>query len=177
LNFLILSNSEETKIVEFLKKKGNVSWTNKKITLDYISKYDWIVSYGYRHIIDEQIISNSKNPILNLHISYLPYNRGAHPNYWSFKDNTPKGVTIHKIDRGIDTGPIFIQKKCYFSDDETLSSTYKKLKLEIEKLFIENFARIITGEIKPENQKDFGTFHKKSDLPDQIDWNLKINNI
>ena len=38
-----------------------------------------------------------------MHISYLPFNRGAHPNYWSFKDNSPKGVTIHFIDNGIDT--------------------------------------------------------------------------
>lgn len=44
-------------------------------------------------------------------MSYLPYNKGTHPNYWSFIENTPKGVMIHEIDKGIDTGNIIVQKK------------------------------------------------------------------
>ena len=43
-----------------------------------------------------------KRPIVNLHISYLPFNRGSHPNYWSFVENTPKGVSIHEIDEQIE---------------------------------------------------------------------------
>ena len=47
-------------------------------------------------------------------MSYLPYNRGAHPNFWSFVNNTVKGVTIHEIDQGIDTGKIILQKSIKF---------------------------------------------------------------
>ena len=49
-------------------------------------------------------------PIVNLHKAYLPYNKGAHPNFWSFAENTPSGITIHVIDSGIDTGNIIYRK-------------------------------------------------------------------
>ena len=47
-------------------------------------------------------------------MSYLPFNRGAHPNFWSFVDNTPSGVSIVEIDKGIDTGPVIYKKKIKF---------------------------------------------------------------
>ena len=109
--FLYLSEDKCPKMTSFLSERGKVIWTKEKFTLENVSKYDWIISYGYRHLISEEIIKYLKNPIINLHISYLPFNRGAHPNYWSFKEKTIKGVTIHFIDSGIDTGPILIQKK------------------------------------------------------------------
>jgi methionyl-tRNA formyltransferase len=142
----------------FLKTKGTVFQIQEKISFE-ISQFDWIVSYGYSHIIKQEIIDKAKNPIINLHISYLPFNRGADPNFWSWFENTPKGVTIHQIDKGIDTGDIFIQKEVYFEGNETLSSSYEMLKKEIEDLFIENFDNIIQGIIFPKKQNGKGTFH------------------
>ena len=43
-------------------------------------------------------------------MSYLPWNRGADPNFWSILEDTPKGVTIHIMDESIDTGDILYQK-------------------------------------------------------------------
>lgn len=147
----------------FLCTKGIVHQTQEKLSFD-ISKFDWIVSYGYSHIIKQDVIDRAKNPIINLHISYLPFNRGADPNFWSWLDNTPKGVTIHQIDAGIDTGDIFIQKQINFHDVHTLKSSYEILKKEIEDLFIENFDNIIKGIILPKKQHGHGTFHLKKDL-------------
>lgn len=81
--------------------------------------------------------------IFNLHISLLPYNRGASPNFFSFIENTPKGVTIHQIDEGLDTGPILAQKELFFDESkETFASSYEKLILEIQMLFKENWSSI-----------------------------------
>ncbi len=44
-------------------------------------------------------------------MGYLPFNRGAHPNFWSFMEKTPSGVTMHEINSGIDKGKIIVQKK------------------------------------------------------------------
>lgn len=177
MNFLFLSDIKHDQMIFFLLKRGKVNWTNEKLLLENVIHYDWIISYGYRHIISKQIINALKNPIINLHISFLPFNRGAHPNYWSFKDNTPKGVSIHFIDPGIDTGPILIQKKCTFTKSDTLATSYLKLKSEIEELFYASFDKIITHEIMATTQTSQGTFHKESDLPDGIDWNTNINDI
>lgn len=162
LKLLYLGN--ESPVSEFLSSKGILTITQEKITSTYASKFDWIVSYGYRHIIKKGVIDVCKNPIINLHISFLPWNRGADPNFWSWLENTPKGVTIHQIDSGIDTGDIYIQKEVIFSEKETLSSSYNILKLEIEKLFIDNFDNIINFNILPKKQKGVGSFHLSKDL-------------
>ena len=177
MNLLLLSDKKHDHMLSFLQKRGKVDWTNEKLSIDQVAYYEWIISYGYRYIMNQQIIKASKNPIINLHISYLPFNRGAHPNYWSFKDNTQKGVTIHFIDKGIDTGPILIQKKCTFTKKDTLTTSYLKLKSNIEELFYASFDKIVTQKIIATPQTSQGTFHKKSDIPDGIDWNTNINDI
>lgn len=172
LLFLGYSNNA---IYPFLKKLGDIYQTDKKITdHSFLSDFDWIISYGYRHLLKKEHISSSKNPILNLHISYLPFNRGADPNYWSWVENTPKGVTIHKIDEGIDSGDIYIQKEITFSSNETLTSSYLKLQQEIEQLFIASFKKIIDGKIRAYPQKGPGTLHFKKDFPGVPSWDIQV---
>lgn len=151
--------------------------TEEKITPKMLDKFDWVVSYGYRHILKKEHINSSKNPIINLHISYLPWNKGADPNYWSWVDNTPKGVTIHAINEGIDTGDIFIQTEMYLKNSETLSSSYNKLKKEIETLFIDNFENIIKGSILPQTQPQGGSLHYVKDFPGVESWDIKVKDL
>ena len=101
----------------FLKTKGMVFQTQEKINFN-IDQFEWVVSYGYSHIIKQDMIDKAKNPIINLYISYLPFNKGADPNFWSWLENTLKGVTIHQIDKGIDTGDILIQKEVKFKHEQ-----------------------------------------------------------
>ena len=98
-------SSKQTKIIKFLKdKKITVDQNrNKKTNSQIINKYDLCISYGYRRILNYKTLKQLKRPIVNLHISYLPYNKGIYPNLNAFINNTPKGVTIHEIDKGIDT--------------------------------------------------------------------------
>jgi methionyl-tRNA formyltransferase len=153
----------ENSVHLFLKTKGTIYQTQEKISFD-IGQFDWIISYGYSHIIKQNVIDSAKNPIINLHISYLPFNKGADPNFWSWLENTPKGVTIHQIDKGIDTGDILIQKEIIFEENQTLSSSYYILKKEIEELFIENFDNIVKGIIFPKKQEGKGTYHSRKNL-------------
>lgn len=177
MRFLFLSKERHHNMINFLSKKGKVDWKKDKLLKNEIVQYDWVISYGYHHIIPGEIINKAKNPIINLHISYLPYNRGTHPNYWSFKENTPKGVSIHFIDNGIDTGPILIQRKCSFNKNDTLYSSYRRLKKTIEDMFYESFEKIVMKKLLPKPQIGLGTFHKRSELPSNINWNKKVNEI
>ena len=81
------------------------------MNIKFLSNSDLILSFGYNKIISKKILSKLPKPPINLHISYLPYNKGSHPNYWSFVENTPSGVSIHEVDEGIDTGKIIYRKK------------------------------------------------------------------
>ncbi len=169
-------NNKQTKLIKFLKQNNfEVSNTNKTITFKKIKKYDLIISYGYKKKINSEIIKKLKKPIINLHIGYLPFNRGFHPNLWSFLDNTPSGVTIHEIDEGLDTGPILFQKKVNFkSDASNFIQTYKILRKEIEKLFIFNFKKLVNKKYRRINQRGIHTFHKENEKPPFIKWGMKI---
>ncbi len=166
---------EQTILIDELIKVGcEVDWTEDK----HFSAigYDLIISFGYRHIIKKEVISTLNLPIINLHISYLPWNKGAHPNFWSFYDCTPAGITIHLIDEGIDTGPILYQRYVNFEENElTFKQTYDRLIKEIEELFIAKINNLITGNYTPKKQRREGSCHKNSELPKEFrGWNSNI---
>jgi methionyl-tRNA formyltransferase len=98
---------------------------------------DLIISYNYKHIIKKDILNRYNG--INLHISYLPYNKGAYPNIFSHINNTPKGVTVHKLNEKLDEGDILFQKKVVLNDNMTLKQSYKKLHFHIQQLFKANF--------------------------------------
>lgn len=161
-------NEEQTKLIRALIENNCEVW-HCDGKLEKFPDFDIIISYGYRHIIKKSAIRSSPAPIINLHISYLPYNKGAHPNFWSFYDCTPSGVTIHLIDEGIDTGPILFQRYVNFGPDEiTFSQTYRRLIIEIESLFSENLQAIISKNYKPIPQRRKGTYHRVDELPKEF---------
>tara|TARA_Y100000590_G_scaffold358063_1_gene413233 strand:- start:607 stop:1770 length:1164 start_codon:yes stop_codon:yes gene_type:complete len=169
-------NSKKTKLINFLKSKGNrvvYFHGNKKLCL---KKYDLVISFGYKKKISHTTLKELKRPAINLHISYLPHNRGSHPNFWSFVNNTPKGVTIHEINKNIDEGKIIFQKKIKFSKKhDDFKKTYEYLKYSIEKLFIKNYIKIIKQKYKSTTQNKRGSLHYKKEIPKwQKNWKLKI---
>ena len=177
MKILFLGYSDyETKLINFLKGRGHeVTWSDQKeISL---TNYDLVISFGYRHIIKPQKILNIKRPIINLHISYLPFNRGAHPNFWSHYEDTPCGVSIHEIDEGIDTGKIIFRKKIEFNENETLQESHNMLLKCIEFLFIEKITEIENYEYKTISSNETGTYHRASDLPEWVNWNLTIKEV
>ena len=112
----------------------------------------------------------------------MPYNRGTYPNFWSFAENTPSGVTIHKIDKGIDTGNIIYQKLLDFELNKnrkklTFKKTYSTLISEIENLFIINSKNLLNNDYDEFEQIGSGTYHNSSELPTIIkSWNQNIFN-
>lgn len=137
---------------------------NVNVQTDFTKDIDMIVSYGYRHILKPDLIDRFPNRIVNLHISLLPWNRGADPIVWSFLEDSPKGVSIHYIDRGIDAGAILAQEELHFANSETLSGSYGKLSLLVENLFVRSWADIKAGKMQARPQAGTGSFHQATDL-------------
>ena len=168
-------NAKQTKIISFLRKKNFFVTENKnnKISLKQIQKYDVCISFGYRLIIKKNIIKNLIRPIINIHISYLPFNRGINPNLNSFLNKTPKGVSIHEIDEGLDTGDLLFRKKINFkiNDQTSFKDTYVILRKEAESLFIKNYKEIMFNRYKKFKQKKI---KKRILYKDKIDWNISI---
>lgn len=155
-------------LIEFLESQDNLVIRREDKINGYIiqtlGEPNFLISYGYRHILRKDVLDLFyPDRAINLHISYLPWNRGADPNFWSFAENTPKGVTIHYIDEGMDTGDIIVQKEVFFNDEETLRSTYDKLQNEIRDLFIKNWLSISEGICQRHKQNTIGSTHRSKD--------------
>ena len=173
-------SKNKTRLINYLKKKKNIKLVqlhNRDLSLKNAFAADLIISFGYKKIIKKNILQMVKRPIINLHISFLPYNRGSHPNYWSFVENTPKGITIHEVDEEIDRGKIIIRKKVNFENIKrlTFKNTYDILINEIERQFIINFNKILKNNYITFRAKEIGSFHKKNDLPKFFKtWDIDI---
>jgi methionyl-tRNA formyltransferase len=155
------------RLISYLQDQGHeVVTTKKKLTAKsrILSDVEFLISYGYRYIIKEDIIRLFPRKIVNLHISFLPWNRGADPNPWSFLEDTPMGVTIHYIDAGVDTGDILAQQSIDYEEDDTLRSSYDRLRLTIEDLFIKIWPDIYSRRQPAFKQTGQGTFHLRCDL-------------
>ena len=97
-------------------------------------------------------------------MSFLPWNRGADPNAWSFLEDTPKGVTIHLLDEGVDTGAILLQKRLDIGPPHTLRSSYALLQSTADQLFRENWEALRINRIPAKPQVPGGSIHRSADL-------------
>jgi methionyl-tRNA formyltransferase len=79
---------------------------------------EFLLSYTFRWILPEEVFTFPRLGTVNAHISYLPWNRGANPNFWSHAEGTPKGTSLHRIDRGIDTGTLISREPVRFDEDD-----------------------------------------------------------
>lgn len=163
---VLLLGPRRTNLISFLESCGEeVKTTEEKLIPNslLLQQVEFIISYGYRHILKKEVLDKFQQKAINVHISLLPWNRGADPNLWSFLENTPKGVTIHYLDSGIDTGDILIQEEIYFTPEETLKTTYETLANIAENLLKKNWLDIRNGKIQPRHQTSGGSYHRLCD--------------
>jgi methionyl-tRNA formyltransferase len=124
---------------------------------------DIIVSYNHRFLLPEAVYSAPRLGAINLHIAYLPWNRGADPNFWSHAEHTPKGVSIHRIDAGLDTGALVAREAVEFSDADTLRTSYETLHARLQALLLTWWPLIRWGRAPRAPQDPGGTLHRKGE--------------
>lgn len=147
--------------LDFLQATVTVEAEQEPISAEHAADFDLLVSHGYRHILRPDVLAAA--PAVNLHISYLPWNRGADLNLWSWIDDTPKGVTVHWIDEGMDTGPVIARRQVELNERGTLASTYAQLQAEMTVLFREQWPLIRSGLASRIPQTGLGSSHRVAD--------------
>jgi len=165
MNVLFLGPPDSL-VFDFLKStEAGVVQTMEPLDAAFFDRHpvDFLLSHGYRHILKPHVLDRFPRRAVNLHISYLPWNRGADPNLWSVIENTPKGVSIHYLDAGIDTGDLIAQRVVQFAGGETLNTSYSRLQAEIAQLFQEHWRQIRDATCAAAKQVGTGSFHRVSD--------------
>lgn len=122
------------------------------------------VSVMFGYILREAVLEVFPRGCINLHPALLPFNRGANPNVWSIVDKTPAGVTIHYVDKSVDTGDVIAQEEVPVSVTDTGASLYEKLEGAGLKLFQETWPSLRSGTAQRKPQTGAGTFHRVSDV-------------
>ena len=111
---ILLIGYPKSKIKSYLSHEEELTFIDgsESISLTTIAQHspEYIVLHGCHSILDVRIVNNFPRRIINLHGAYLPWNRGGHPNLWSFLDNTPKGGSVHFIDNEVDKEELISSK-------------------------------------------------------------------
>lgn len=119
---------------------------------------DVIVVAAFGQILKQDVLDLPKFGCINVHASLLPRWRGAAPiNAAILHGDEEAGVTIMKMDAGLDTGPILAQRSVRIETDETAGSLFDKLSVLGADLLLETLPGIFSGKIKPRPQPEGGT--------------------
>ena len=110
---------------------NKVSSVNSKETVSLIKKEKpYLIIINGTRIISKEVIKKSESIFINTHAGITPKYRGVHGGYWSLANDDIKnfGVTVHRIDAGIDTGGVLLQKNIFPLKQDNFS-TYAYLQL------------------------------------------------
>ncbi len=183
---LLSNNPNSAPLLTWLREQGfDTRLLEDPLTAGHLEKADpcLVVSYNYRHIVPEEIIRLLPGRMINLHVSLLPWNRGSDPNVWSIIDRTPRGVTVHQLARGLDTGDVLLQQETPpAGDDDTLASTYEELNHAVTGLFREGLGDLLSGSCHPRPQEGPGSRHRRADLLSLLggklpDWSMTVRDL
>lgn len=108
---------------------------------------DMVVVAAFGQILPKEVLEHPKYACINVHASLLPKYRGAAPIQWSvINGDAETGVTIMKMDEGLDTGDIITQEIVPIEKDETGGSLFDKLAVVGAKLCVSTMELIEKGE-------------------------------
>jgi methionyl-tRNA formyltransferase len=114
---------------------------------------DAIVVVGYGRIIPQWMIELPRLGNLNLHASLLPKYRGAAPIQWAIANGeSVTGVTTMRIDAGLDTGDILMQREMAIGTEDTAETLGPKLASIGADLMVETLRGLETGQVRPAPQ-------------------------
>ena len=87
-----------------------------------------VITVAYGRIIPVELLHGPRFGWINLHFSLLPAYRGAAPVQWALLNGDSRtGFSIFKLDKGMDTGPIYVQEEMDISPDDTTTTLLHKL--------------------------------------------------
>ena len=141
---------------------------------------DVIAIIAYGQIIPARLLSIPRNGWINLHASLLPKYRGAAPINWAIVNGeTSTGLTTMRIDEGLDTGEMLLQRELPIGPDETTPELAARLAEAGAPLIAETLRGIATGELKGRAQNNasatLAPILKRED--GLIDWSLSAKQV
>jgi len=144
---------------------------------------DLLVVAAYGQILSQELLDVPSIMPVNVHGSLLPKYRGAAPIQWAIMEGEKEtGITIMKMDAGMDTGPILLQRGLKIGPEETFGELYERMAHLGAELIMEALEKLKTSELVPIPQPEEGVSLAPpiSRQMAHIDWELpaqKVSNL
>ncbi len=138
-----------------------------------------IVTASYGRMIPVEVLHGPRFGWLNIHFSLLPRWRGAAPVQWALLEgDSATGISIFKLDKGMDTGPIYLQEEVEIGHSDTTTELLERMS-HLAGLRIMGVVEEIRKGIKPKAQSNAGITlaPKLSKEEGKLDWNLGADSI
>jgi len=118
---------------------------------------DLIVVVAYGQILPQSLLDLPRHGCLNVHTSLLPRYRGAAPIQWAVANGDAEtGVTIMKMDAGLDTGPILTQERTPITPQDDAATLHERLARLGAGLLVQTIPDYVAGKITPQPQPAAG---------------------
>ena len=150
--------------------------------INFISnkEIDIIIVAAYGLILPERILKIPKYGCLNVHASLLPKWRGAAPIQRSIMAGDKKtGISYMLMDKGLDTGPVILQKETEIGENDNFLKVHDSLSLIASQTISETILKFIEGKLATKEQNDdIASYADKIEKHEtKIDWNLTAKEI
>ena len=150
--------------------------------LDFFKKIepDLVIVVAYGQIIPENFLNLSKKGFINIHASLLPHWRGAAPIQRAIMNGDEfTGISIMKIEKGLDSGPVMLSKKIEINNQLNYGLLSNQLSLLGSKLIVKAINLIDEDKAKFEEQDHAKATHAKkiTHEDEEINWNNEAHKI
>lgn len=136
---------------------------------------DLLVVAAYGQILPPALLDIPRHGCLNVHTSLLPRWRGAAPIQWAIAEGDAEtGVTIMRMEAGLDTGPILARARTPITGADTGRTLHDRLAELGAELLCETIPGYLAGEILPQPQPAAGVVYARKITKDdgRLDWTL-----
>ncbi|MFN2370498.1 MAG: methionyl-tRNA formyltransferase [Candidatus Krumholzibacteriia bacterium] len=121
---------------------------------------DAVVVVAFGHILREPLLSAPRFGCINVHASLLPRWRGVSPvQYAVMHGDSWTGVTIMRMDEGVDTGPVLAERSCAIGPEDTAGELVDRLAGQGADLLIHTLRHLANGQVEPQPQNDEGAVY------------------
>jgi methionyl-tRNA formyltransferase len=141
---------------------------------------DLLVVAAYGQILPQELLDVPKIMPINVHGSLLPKYRGAAPIQCAIMECEEKtGITIMKMDAGMDTGPVLLKEELEIGKDETFGALYRRMADLGADLLKKTLDALEKGMIFPQPQPEEGITYAPLIKPEmtRIDWSKSARKI
>ena len=132
-----------------------------------------IVVAAFGQILPPALLDLPRSGCLNVHTSLLPKYRGAAPIQWAIlNDEKETGVTIMKMEAGLDTGPIVAQQATAITELDNAETLHDRLAQLGARLLVETIPAYVSGKLEPRTQPEAGVSYARKIVKEDglINW-------